>query len=168
MPEAVDERGARILDAVLLHLVRRRDRRRVVDDEVHAVAASRDAEMRELREEVDVAVAVGPQVAGVVAVADRAWIAQVQAGEIGREVCDDHARRRLMRVEEAHANELPLAVAGRQWMELGMGLVEVERERVRPRGYVGPRPLGDAQQEDDLIVHHGGRGVEHGDDLELR
>jgi len=43
---------------------------------------------------------------------------------------------------------------------------EIERERVGSRRDVAPRPLGDAQQQNDLVAHSGRRGVEHRHDLE--
>src|ERR1700687_2524591 len=53
-------------------------------------------------------------------------------------------------------------------MQDRMRLVQVERERVRTRLRVGPRPLGDAQQKDDLVADLGRRGIENAHDLELR
>ena len=167
VPAALDERGARILDPVLLHVGEWRDRRRVVDGEVDAVAASGHAQVADLREEVDVAVARRPQEPGAVAIADRARVAQVEARQVGWDVRDDDPRRRRARVEEGHAHELALAILRRQWMKDRMRLIEVERLRVRAGGDIGPRTLGDAQEQDDLVADHRGGGIEHRDDLEL-
>ena len=70
------------------------------------------------------------------------------------------------RIHEGHADDVLLPVLARQRPEDRMGPGEVECQGVMGQVDVGARPLGDAQQEDDLAVEHGGGGVEHRDDLE--
>ena len=145
----------------------RRDRRLLVHGEVHTIAAARDAQVADLREEVDVALVRHAQESGVVAIADRARVAQVQPGKILGDVRDDDARRAVTRVEERHPDERSFAVPRGHRVQRRVRLIEVEGERLRSWRDVGAWPLGDPQQQDDLVADPGHRSVEDRNDLEL-
>src|SRR5256714_6294979 len=123
--------------------------------------------MRHLREVVGESVVDDAHDPGAVAITDGPRIAEIEAREIFRDVRDDDLGRVRGRVEEAHADEVFLPIAARERPEEGMRAREVEGLRAGRWIDVAARPLGDAQQKDDLSIDLGGRRVEDGDDLEL-
>ena len=146
----------------------RRDRGRLVDPELHAIGAARDAQMAHLGEVVGVALARDPEHAGPIAIPDGAGIAEVEPRQVLGDVRDDHARLAAVRVEEAHADDVMSRVAIRQRPEHRVRAVEIERHRAGRRVDVAARALGDPHQEHGLSVELRRRGVEDGHDLELR
>ena len=168
LEDPVQEGAPRVLHAVLLDVDVRRDGGSLVHGELHAVGAPRDAQVAHLREVVGVALVDHPEDARPVAVADRAWVAEVEPRQIFRDVGDDDPRLGGARVEEAHPDHVVLRVPRGQRPQDRVRPVEVERHRARWRIDVAPRALGDAEKEDRHAVELRGGRVEGRDDLEPR
>ena len=166
MPDAVDERGPRILAAVLLETIRRHHRGLVLHSEVDAVVAARDAQVRHLGEEVADVVRRGRETAGEIAIANRTRIAEVEPGRVPRDEHLHDARRLLLGVQEGDSDDVVRAVAGTERLDLGLGARQVEREGVGRRDHAEARSLTDTDEQHHLVVDPRRRGVEHRDDLE--
>ena len=166
MPDAVDEGGAWILASILLEAILGDHGGRRVDGEVHAVAASSDAQVRHLRQEIAEVIRSAGGAAAAIAVPDRAGVGQIEPREVARQEHFDHLGRRALHIEKRKSHNVFCRVARSEWFQLRLGAGEVEGERVIGRCGAGSRALADAQQEHDLITNARRRCVEHRDHLE--
>src|SRR6185437_12863334 len=110
----VDKGDARILDAVLLDIELRRDRRDIVDLEGDAVVAACETKVAHLREVVGVSLVGHTEHTGAVPVADGARVPEVEARYVLRYVGHDHPWLAAIPVEEADADDVMFGVPLRE------------------------------------------------------
>src|SRR5216684_4641985 len=166
MPNAIDQRCARVFASVLLERIDRAHRGQRVDREVRTIGAPRYSEMRYLRQVIPDFFR-GSRLGGGHADSDGTGVAQVDAGEILRNIGHDDARRLCGWVQEGETDcVLAEHPSGERLQPFLRGSWVQGSCRGGQEAGNGPRTLPNTQQQDRLLADRGGRRVEHRDDLE--
>src|SRR5216684_9073037 len=166
MPNAIDQRCARVFASVLLERIDRAHRGQRVDLEVRTIGAPRYAEMRYLRQVI-------PEFFGASRLCrghtdpDGTGVAEIDAGEILANIGHDYAGRLCGWVQEGESDcVLAEQPSGERLQPLLRGSWVQGSCRGGQEAGHGPRTLPNTQQKDCLLADRGRRCVKHRDDLE--